>query len=340
MTSRTALCLAIITAFATAAPAEPPPADEATLRGLIATALPDASPDEVAGWLETLRGMSAESAKGLLEVRRRVGTSVGPVLVPPPGGADGEPGEPATVEVEEVTPANRFADAFRPADFAPPRTRQECSAAYRTMLELLEADRACRSLPGYVAVEPRVDGWPVRFSRGPGAVVETGRGLDAAVWADESERPGELMFFGFVRSDGDDPDEFAFSRCGAFEIDENRELGLRVGDDFWVVVPTIHIPDGFETDEVEIARDGSVSVGPRRLGELEVYTPPHPDRLTRRGVLMIGTHEDIAWTGKANDASVRFRPRHLMTSNFEEGDAVETISEIERRLGAIGASAP
>ncbi len=101
-----------------------------------------------------------------------------------------------------------------------------------------------------------------------GAVKETGEPFDLAI-------EGEGYFQ--VTGPGG---QLALTRNGAFSIDANGSLTTADGN---LLSPPIKVPAGVAPSEVRIAPDGTVTVGTKKLGQIQLVTVTSPDHLRSEG---------------------------------------------------------
>jgi len=101
-----------------------------------------------------------------------------------------------------------------------------------------------------------------------GALQETGDPLDLAI-----DGSG---YFLVTRPDGSK----ALTRAGAFQLDADGSIATADGNR---LSPPIKVPAGVSADEVRISSDGTVSVGAKKLGKIELATVASPDHLTGAG---------------------------------------------------------
>src|SRR4029077_11782202 len=66
-------------------------------------------------------------------------------------------------------------------------------------------------------------------------------------------------------------------RDGSLRLDAQGRLGTQDGA---LVSPPVTVPRGTQPADVEIGADGTVTVGTRRVGTLNVVTVPNPSGLT------------------------------------------------------------
>jgi flagellar basal-body rod protein FlgG len=103
---------------------------------------------------------------------------------------------------------------------------------------------------------------------GQGALRETGEPLDLAIEGEgflQVKRPGGQL---------------ALTRDGALHVDASGQLTSADGS---LLNPPIALPAGTSPSAVRIAADGTVRVGARTLGRIEVVEVPAPDQLLADG---------------------------------------------------------
>ena len=107
-----------------------------------------------------------------------------------------------------------------------------------------------------------------------GALQNTEHNSDIAIQGDG--------FFRVLTYDG----SYAYTRDGAFTIDENGQLVTAEG---YKVMPEITLPQGFIPDKLSISQDGRVSVmmpggnQPIQVGQIELIRFPNPEGLSAVG---------------------------------------------------------
>jgi flagellar basal-body rod protein FlgG len=101
-----------------------------------------------------------------------------------------------------------------------------------------------------------------------GALRETGNPLDVAI-----ENGGFLQI---RRADG----TTALTRDGSLKLDPRGRLTTQQGD---LVQPAITVPAGTQESDVKIASDGTVTVGTRAVGTLQLFTVRSPEGLQSVG---------------------------------------------------------
>jgi flagellar basal-body rod protein FlgG len=101
-----------------------------------------------------------------------------------------------------------------------------------------------------------------------GPVEQTGRGLDVAV-----DGPG---FLRFRRADGTE----GLTRDGALQVDARGRLTTARGE---LLQPAVTLPAGTAAEDVQITRDGTLSVRGAVAGRIALVTVPNPDGLVPLG---------------------------------------------------------
>ena len=152
-------------------------------------------------------------------------------------------------------------------------------------------------------------------SQEQGALQSTGQPLDLAI-----QGPG---FFQGERADG----SLALTRDGSLRLDATGRLTTKGGD---LVQPQITVPSGTTPDQLSIAADGTVRVGPGApLGRIELVTVPAPDGLRSLGDnLFAATAESGQPTAAGTDTTLR--QGALEGSNVDVGDAMVDMIDAQR----------
>jgi flagellar basal-body rod protein FlgG len=101
-----------------------------------------------------------------------------------------------------------------------------------------------------------------------GALQQTGNAFDLAI-----QGPG---YFQVRRADG----QTVLTRNGAFSVDARGRLTNGNGE---LMVPGITLPRGTDPSKVSIARDGTVTSGQRRLGQIQIFNVTAPNGLSPAG---------------------------------------------------------
>jgi flagellar basal-body rod protein FlgG len=133
-------------------------------------------------------------------------------------------------------------------------------------------------------------------------------------------------FFRIQMYDG----SWAYTRDGAFKIDEDGRLVTSNG--YWVL-PDIIMPEGFLPQEINITKDGRVSVivpqidenEPVEVGQLELYRFPNPVGLTAVG-------ENLFKVSNASGQAIAGRPGYegmgQIVHRFLEMSNVSVVREM------------
>jgi flagellar basal-body rod protein FlgG len=101
-----------------------------------------------------------------------------------------------------------------------------------------------------------------------GSLQQTGNPFDLAI-----QGPG---YFQVRRADG----QTVLTRNGNFGLDPRGRLTNSNGE---LMVPGITVPAGTDPSKVSIARDGTVTVGQRRIGQVQIFDVAAPNGLTPAG---------------------------------------------------------
>ncbi|MBX5469989.1 MAG: flagellar hook-basal body protein [Thermoleophilaceae bacterium] len=156
---------------------------------------------------------------------------------------------------------------------------------------------------------------PIGRDFGQGSLDPTGRPLDVAI-----EGPG---FFRVREPNG----VVGLTRDGNFHIDPRGRLVTTSGAQ---VLPGIRVPAGTNVDEISIAADGTVSVGSRRLGRLDVVTVRSPDGLTALGDNLYAVSPASGPARRVSPATTALRQGMLESSNADIADAMVDMIEAQR----------
>jgi flagellar basal-body rod protein FlgG len=105
-------------------------------------------------------------------------------------------------------------------------------------------------------------------SAAQGPILETGRPLDLAIQGDG--------YFEVTQANG----QVALTRDGSFGVDASGTITNGEGNR---LVPPIKLPAGVSPRAVQVATDGTVTVGARRLGQIRLVTVVAPDHLLSTG---------------------------------------------------------
>lgn len=106
------------------------------------------------------------------------------------------------------------------------------------------------------------------FSQAQGSMQKTGNALDLAI-----SGPG---YFQVRQADG----STGLTRNGSFQLNSSGQITTSLGDE---LVPPITLPKGTQPSQVQIASDGTVSVGNQKLGQIKLVEVSAPDKLLPRG---------------------------------------------------------
>lgn len=146
-----------------------------------------------------------------------------------------------------------------------------------------------------------------------GALQESGDPLSVAL-----EGPG---FFQVKLADG----RMALTRSGDFRLDAQGALVLAGGER---VQPPVVAPKGVTPDGITIGRDGAVTAGGKKIGQLTVVDVPAPSRLTEIGG---GFFVPTEASGAAKTlAGVSVRQGFLEGSNVDVAETMVAMIESQR----------
>jgi flagellar basal-body rod protein FlgG len=108
----------------------------------------------------------------------------------------------------------------------------------------------------------------IGFSQAPGTIEQTGQPLDVAISGDG--------YLEVQQGDG----TMGLTRNGTLQLNGQGQLTTDLG---MPVQPPITVPPGTKPSDISIAADGTVRVGKRTLGQLDIVTVPAPDQLLPQG---------------------------------------------------------
>jgi flagellar basal-body rod protein FlgG len=101
-----------------------------------------------------------------------------------------------------------------------------------------------------------------------GSLQQTGNAFDLAI-----QGPG---YFQVRRADG----QRVLTRNGSFSVDARGRLANATGE---LMVPGITLPRGTDPGKVSVAADGTVTIGQRRIGQIQIFNVPAPNGLVAAG---------------------------------------------------------
>jgi flagellar basal-body rod protein FlgG len=146
-----------------------------------------------------------------------------------------------------------------------------------------------------------------------GALRETGNPLDVAI-----ENGGFLQV---RRADG----TTALTRDGSLKLDLRGRLTTQLGD---LVQPAITVPAGTQESDVKIASDGTVTVGTRRVGTLQLFTVRSPEGLQSAGDSL---YRATAASGAVTRlAAGRIDQGTVEASNVDVADSMTEMMDAQR----------
>jgi flagellar basal-body rod protein FlgG len=144
-----------------------------------------------------------------------------------------------------------------------------------------------------------------------GALQSTGNPLDLAI-----EGPG---YFTVKRPDG----TLALTRDGALQIDAQGRLTTAEGD---LLDPPLTLPPGTAPADVAVGPDGTVRVGTKVVGSIDLVNVPAPD-----GLLAAGGN---LFTPTAASGAPRLTTRASIQQGVLESSNVDVGSEMVQMVGA------
>jgi flagellar basal-body rod protein FlgG len=117
----------------------------------------------------------------------------------------------------------------------------------------------------------------------------------------------------------------ALTRNGSLQIDANGQLVTPEGD---TLVPPIRLPRGIDVGALNIAQDGTITSGNRRLGQIQVVTVPAPTGLAAagNGYLSLTT----ASGGVRRAPAATLAQGALEASNVDLSDAMVDMMDAQR----------
>jgi flagellar basal-body rod protein FlgG len=145
-----------------------------------------------------------------------------------------------------------------------------------------------------------------------GALQQTGQPFDLAIAGDG--------YFQVRRADG----QVALTRSGTFLLNARRQLVSPNGE---LLVPPITIPRDANPSEVAIAADGTVAVGGRRIGQIQLVTVPAPNGLAPAGDNL---YLPTAASGGIRNATGTLVQGALEASNVDLADAMVDMMDAQR----------
>ncbi|HVY96570.1 MAG TPA: flagellar hook-basal body protein [Solirubrobacterales bacterium] len=146
-----------------------------------------------------------------------------------------------------------------------------------------------------------------------GALMQTERPLDVALTG-----PG---FIQVKAADGG----VALTRDGNLGLTPDGRLRTSGGQ---LLEPPLRVPPGTDPSEVQIAADGEVRLGRRRLGRIEVVNVPNPDGLRPDGESLFRPTAASGPVGAARGA--RLEQGALESSNVDMADATVAMMNAQR----------
>ncbi len=145
-----------------------------------------------------------------------------------------------------------------------------------------------------------------------GALQVTNQPFDFAIQGDG--------YFQVRRADG----QVALTRSGTFLVNARRQLVNPNGE---LLVPPITIPRGVDESSVTVAADGTMSVGGRRIGQIQLVTVPAPNGLAPAGD---NDYLVTAASGGIRPATGTLVQGALESSNVDLADAMVDMMDAQR----------
>jgi flagellar basal-body rod protein FlgG len=146
-----------------------------------------------------------------------------------------------------------------------------------------------------------------------GVLRETGNPLDVAI-----EDGGFLQI---RRADG----TTALTRDGSLKLDPRGRLTTQQGD---LIQPAITVPAGTQESDVKIASNGTVTVGNRQVGTLQLFTVRSPEALQSVGDSL---YRPTPASGAATRmATFRIDQGSVEASNVDVADSMTEMMDAQR----------
>ena len=170
---------------------------------------------------------------------------------------------------------------------------------------------------------------PLQLDLKQGTLKNTGRQLDLAI-------EGEGFFL--VRQG----ERELLTRCGAFTLDRDRQLGLAVADTSILLQPTIKIPEDMR--EIQISADGTVTILKSTdttltvIGRLQLARVASPARLQPAGQTLFLANDDsgpITFGLPMTEGLGELSQGFLEQSNVDFQAELDEIEELTMILKAL-----
>ncbi len=138
------------------------------------------------------------------------------------------------------------------------------------------------------------------FSQAQGSLQQTGNPLDLALTGSG--------YFQVREADG----STALTRNGSLQLNSRGQMTTSLGME---LVPPITLPKGTQPSQVQVAADGTVSVGNQKVGQIKIVQVSAPDKLLPRGNSVYGV---TTASGPVKAArGVTMQQGHLEQSNVD-----------------------
>ena len=310
---------------AIAEPSEPLSARDRLLDALIKAELPGATPQERAIWRESLAGLSLHDARGVLQMRSRIGAGS---LV-----AD-SPSPWSLVDSSSLADSSPLTERTAPAELqpTPPSSRSRTQAAWEQAADAAERNLDRQDCFGYLAewvlLAESEDGESIvvlerRLHEEPGPAIFTGRPLDVAV-----EAPSFLQV---IRGE-----QIELTRYGRLAIEDGR-LGVTLPSGFAPLHPPVAIETEDPTLRLDPQRHTTLITGPddaiADVADLPLWTVADIGALERSGSAVYRP------TGRSGEptavADGRVRAKYLTGSNVRAEIESDWLAELRTRIGGI-----
>jgi flagellar basal-body rod protein FlgG len=206
-------------------------------------------------------------------------------------------------------------------------------AAQQQRMDALSNDVANTNTAGYKRVRLgfrdlvyQQDG-PSGVRTGSGAAAtQIGRGYEQGAMQ-KTDEPFDLAIQGdgYFQVRRSDTGQQALTRNGSFTVDATGQLVTAEGD---TLVPPVRIPRGVDPKSVNIAPDGTISSGGRRLGQIQLFTVPAPTGLAAAGNGLFSVTAASGGARRAAGATVA--QGALESSNVDLADAMVDMMDAQR----------
>ena len=278
------------------------------VRNVIERELSHTTREERDIWFDELKTLPAGVVRDLLQVRKQIRAMPRLMGGPPEKLASADPllgsnsreiiAEPVSQKIRFKLPDESSANAAIELAISQLRHNLTNSSTpgFKRLRVTLVDSYSSASLESAVSNEPVTSSWlragihgegcrlaPIQIDLKQGQLKDTGRQLALAI-------DGE-GFFVVKRGEKE-----LLTRCGAFTLDRDRQLGLALTDDHVLLQPTITVPD--DVREIQVSADGivtSLKSGESTLttiGRLQLARVASPARLQPVGQTLLMANDD------------------------------------------------